>query len=44
LRATSGANSVALGRLHSGRYLLVLLATDAAGNTTRPVIKRVRIV
>jgi hypothetical protein len=44
LRATSGANSVALGRLHSGRYLLVLLATDAAGNTTRPVIRRVRIV
>jgi hypothetical protein len=43
LHATPGANSVSVGRLPAGRYRLVLLATDDAGNTARPVIKRVRI-
>jgi len=43
LHATPGANSVSVGRLPVGRYRLVLLATDDAGNTARPVSKRVRV-
>ena len=42
LRVTAGRHAARLPALHRGSYRVTLLATDAAGNRSRPVFRRFR--